>query len=69
MRPEWFPLNSIPFDNMWSDDCLWFSYLLEKRPFVGRVDFGVPKTEGDLNSADMTKWWFGEPATRGPLAK
>lgn len=67
MRPEWFPIPAIPFDKMWSDDRLWFSYLLEKRPFVGRVDFGQPKVEGDLNSADMTKWWFGEPVAKGPL--
>ncbi|KAG8907251.1 hypothetical protein FRB99_004945 [Tulasnella sp. 403] len=60
-------LASIPFEKMWYDDRLWFPFLLKKRPFVGRVDFGVPTEEGVLDSAPMIKWWFGEPRTTGPL--
>jgi 8-oxo-dGTP diphosphatase len=34
-KPFWSPLASIPYDNMWADDELWFPYLLEGNPFEG----------------------------------
>ena len=37
--PEWFPLDNIPFDKMWSDDRLWFPYMLAGKSFVGRFIF------------------------------
>ena len=39
MRPAWFSFDAVPFDKMWSDDKLWFPYLLEGRPFVGQCTF------------------------------
>lgn len=53
-------LRFVPFDKMWADDRLWFHLLVTKRTFIGRVDFGEPLVEGDLNSAPLLKWWFGE---------
>ncbi len=37
--PLWTPLDAVPFDRMWSDDRVWFPYLLERRPFTGRFLF------------------------------
>ena len=37
--PEWFPLDGIPFERMWSDDRLWFPYMLAGKQFVGRFIF------------------------------
>jgi hypothetical protein len=31
MRPQWFSMNSIPFDSMWADDRLWLPTLLRDR--------------------------------------
>lgn len=38
-RPEWFPVNAIPYDRMWADDRHWFPLLLEDRGFTGRFIF------------------------------
>lgn len=37
--PLWTPLTQIPFDEMWSDDRLWFPALLAGTPFTGRFLF------------------------------
>ncbi|KAL7753102.1 hypothetical protein RI367_001554 [Sorochytrium milnesiophthora] len=37
MRPEWFDIGGIPFDRMWSDDILWFPYLLARQRFRAAV--------------------------------
>lgn len=29
MRPQWFNLNEIPYENMWSDDILWLPHILQ----------------------------------------
>lgn len=28
MKPEWFDIEKIPFNSMWSDDKFWFSFFL-----------------------------------------
>jgi 8-oxo-dGTP diphosphatase len=33
------PLDAVPFDQMWADDCLWFPHLLSGLPFRGRFQF------------------------------
>ncbi|KAM5213622.1 oxidized purine nucleoside triphosphate hydrolase isoform 2-T3 [Hipposideros larvatus] len=35
MRPRWFPLDQIPFADMWPDDHYWFPLLLQKKRFHG----------------------------------
>jgi 8-oxo-dGTP diphosphatase len=37
--PLWFPIDAIPFDQMWADDRLWFPHLLNRQPFRGRFLF------------------------------
>lgn len=39
MRPQWFPLDRIPFADMWPDDSYWFPLLLQKRKFHGYFKF------------------------------
>lgn len=42
MKPQWFPFDSIPFDQMWSDDKYWFPYLLNNKLFKGAFLFDRP---------------------------
>ena len=50
-RPEWFPVDAIPYDDMWEDDRHWFPMMLAGTPFSGRFLF-----DGD----DM-RWMALEP--------
>ena len=38
MRPHWFPISQIPYDQMWPDDTHWLPMLLEGKSFFGRFD-------------------------------
>lgn len=40
MRPQWFPLDKVPFDQMWDDDKLWYPYLFKRQPFRAEFWFG-----------------------------
>jgi len=66
MRPQWFSatesarvsnLPPIPFEDMWSDDPLWFPFLIKKLRFAGRVDF--VNMEPDGSGGTIAKFWFG----------
>ena len=35
-KPLWFALDSIPYERMWEDDCLWLPLLLRGERFQGR---------------------------------
>ncbi len=37
--PLWFPIDAIPFDQMWADDRLWFPHMLNAQAFRGRFLF------------------------------
>jgi 8-oxo-dGTP diphosphatase len=37
--PLWFPIDAVPFAQMWADDRLWFPHLLSGQPFRGRFLF------------------------------
>ncbi|OWF51812.1 7,8-dihydro-8-oxoguanine triphosphatase-like [Mizuhopecten yessoensis] len=39
MRPQWFEEKSIPFDQMWPDDILWFPHFLNGKKFSGYIVF------------------------------
>jgi len=39
MTAEWFNINAIPYDQMWSDDKYWLPLLLEGRRFLGEFLF------------------------------
>lgn len=42
MRPQWFHIDKIPFEQMWSDDELWFPYMIEGKKFKGKFHFDRP---------------------------
>ncbi|XP_053607818.1 oxidized purine nucleoside triphosphate hydrolase-like [Plodia interpunctella] len=39
MRPKWFILENIPYDQMWLDDRLWFPYMFKGKLVHGRFHF------------------------------
>lgn len=39
MRPQWFEIDNIPFDRMFSDDQIWLPILLKGENFVGYFKF------------------------------
>jgi hypothetical protein len=44
MRPQWFKIAEIPFDDMWSDDQYWLPMLLQGKKFTGTFLFDKPST-------------------------
>lgn len=40
MKPEWFPLDAIPYDTMWPDDEYWLPLFLAGKKFHTRFLFG-----------------------------
>lgn len=44
MRPQWFSVSDIPYDNMWPDDRLWIPMFLAGKKFRTSFLFG----EGDV---------------------
>ena len=36
MKPQWFHVDEIPFDQMWPDDKYWFPLFLEGKKFKGK---------------------------------
>lgn len=44
MKPEWFRLDAIPFENMWPDDIHWFPYFLDDKRFRTKFLFGENDT-------------------------
>lgn len=43
MRPEWYPVDAIPYDEMWPDDRYWIPVFLAGKKFRTKFLFG----EGD----------------------
>jgi 8-oxo-dGTP diphosphatase/2-hydroxy-dATP diphosphatase len=39
MKPKWFKIEEIPFDQMWPDDKYWLPLLLEGKNFRGKFYF------------------------------
>jgi hypothetical protein len=34
MKPEWFDLNTIPYENMWDDDKIWMPRIIDGEEYV-----------------------------------
>ena len=39
MKPQWFDIDKIPYDKMWSDDAHWLPLFLENKKFKGKFMF------------------------------
>jgi 8-oxo-dGTP diphosphatase/2-hydroxy-dATP diphosphatase len=39
MKPQWFKVSEIPFDQMWPDDIYWMPLFLEGKKFKGKFVF------------------------------
>lgn len=39
MKPQWFPINTIPYKKMWDDDKYWFPLFLEGKSFEANFVF------------------------------
>ena len=39
MKPQWFLVNNIPYEKMWSDDKYWMPMFLENKKFKGNFIF------------------------------
>lgn len=44
MRPRWYQEDSIPFEDMWADDPLWFPLFLSGQNFNGKIVFSDDST-------------------------
>lgn len=44
MKPQWFSVDKIPYDQMWSDDIYWLPLLLQGIKFRGTFLFDKPST-------------------------
>ncbi len=42
MKPKWFHVDEIPFEEMWPDDKFWMPYLLAGKKFKGKFLFDRP---------------------------
>ena len=49
MKPRWFSINEIPFQDMWPDDKHWLPLFLEGKQFRGRFLFEGLDTIVDMN--------------------
>ena len=41
MRPKWFSINKIPYEEMWPDDKYWLPLLLNGKLFRGKFEFDL----------------------------
>jgi 8-oxo-dGTP diphosphatase len=44
--PLWFPLEDIPFDEMWADDREWFPHFFAEQYFLGKFTFAGDQMTG-----------------------
>jgi 8-oxo-dGTP pyrophosphatase MutT (NUDIX family) len=40
MKPQWFPINEIPFEHMWPDDIFWLPNVLQGSRVRATFEFG-----------------------------
>jgi hypothetical protein len=45
MRPEWYPIDRLPYQRMPADDALWYPLLLAGKRLQGRFDFAPDGVE------------------------
>lgn len=63
MRPEWFPLSSIPYSQMWSGDKLWLPLVITgEHRFLAREDYDREtddaSKEDSQGQVELKRWWI-----------
>lgn len=53
MKPRWFSVDQIPFDEMWPDDKLWVPLFLKGKKFKGKFLFGESDIILEQNLAEV----------------
>jgi 8-oxo-dGTP diphosphatase len=52
--PHWFPLDAIPYEEMWEDDWIWLPLVFRREPFSGRFLFhGDTMQDWSLERGDV----------------
>ncbi len=46
MRPQWFHVDEIPYEDMWPEDLHWFPLMFAGKKFKGKFLFDRPSTPG-----------------------
>ncbi|XP_062914710.1 oxidized purine nucleoside triphosphate hydrolase [Mobula hypostoma] len=60
MRPQWFDVAKLPFNEMWPDDIYWFPLMLQRKMFKGYFKF-----EGHNTILDYTLKEVDDLADKG----
>ena len=47
MKPQWFNINDLPFEDMWSNDPYWYPYFRQGRKFKGKFLFNEDESVKD----------------------
>ncbi len=55
MKPQWFHVNEIPFEEMWPDDKHWFPLFLDGKKFKGRFLFDQADNILDYELSEVKK--------------
>ena len=55
MKPEWFDINEIPYENMWKDDQVWYKSMLRNRNFQGHFKFNRNEEISYYNFLELSK--------------
>lgn len=53
MRPQWFDIANIPYDNMWADDREWMPLLLQDKLFKGKIVINEDNTIRECDFSEV----------------
>ncbi|PIZ70750.1 MAG: hypothetical protein COY09_02170 [Candidatus Portnoybacteria bacterium CG_4_10_14_0_2_um_filter_39_11] len=53
MKPQWFHVDEIPFDDMWPDDRYWIPLFLSGKKFKGKFLFGESDVISDKELVEV----------------
>lgn len=66
-RPEWVPVDAVPYEQMWEDDRLWLPDVLAGETVVGEFRFegGTPLDEAAFVDCDLERGVSFDESVRG----